>query len=76
MQPRSVRYVRYDPAEWAAVEAAAAQEQVPPSTYVRCVSVRAARRNIAQAGAQQTRSGKQPGPATADEAHTRGGSRR
>jgi hypothetical protein len=46
--PRSVRYVRYSLAEWAAVEAAAAQAHVPPSTYVRHVSVRAAHRSIAR----------------------------
>ena len=67
MQPRSVRYVRYGPAEWAAVVAAAAQEQVPPSTYVRRVSVGAARHTIARAGDRQARSPEELGPATADE---------
>ena len=47
--PRRVRHVRYGPAEWAVVEAAASEQQVPPSTFVRSVSVRAARLTIAHA---------------------------
>ena len=51
---RGVRHVRFNPAEWAAVEAAAEQKQIPPSTYVREASVRVARRSIGRGGDQQT----------------------
>jgi len=46
---RIVRHVRYGPAEWAVIEAAASEKQVPPSSFVRSVSVRAARQIIAGA---------------------------
>ena len=47
--PRIVRHVRYGPAEWAVIEAAASEKQVPPSSFVRNVSVRSARQIIAGA---------------------------
>lgn len=48
-EPRSVRHVRLSPAEWRLIEAAAAAEWLAPSTWLREVAVREARRQIAEA---------------------------
>jgi len=45
---REVRTVRIGAAEWRLIEAAAAAEWVPPSTWLREAALREARRIIAQ----------------------------
>lgn len=59
--PRKVKYVRLSPTEWGAIVAAAAAEGESPSSYIRRVSVRAARRTIARAaGPRECRSVEAP----------------
>jgi hypothetical protein len=48
--PRRCRYIRYGDSEWALITAQAIAEGIDPSTYVREVSLREARRELAKAG--------------------------